>query len=152
MAAMKNTARPKFRVALLTLVLAGVASMSLAGTVQAKVLTGGCLVGGADCLETAIPIEPDATVANPQVREWDSVSVAGDGQTLTIFFWMGPADCNGLHSVDVSQTDSGIDIGLSTGTPAGAEDLVCIQIAALYQTSVLLEQPLIGGGIFAPAE
>ena len=63
----------------------------------AKVVTGGCLVGGADCLETATPITADRTVTDPQPHNWESVAVATDGTSLTVYFWMGVPPCHGLH-------------------------------------------------------
>lgn len=110
-----------------------------------KVAVGGCLAGGADCLETATLIEPNATVVDATPHPWESVSVSGDGTTLSVYFWMGVPECNGLHSVEVTSTDSGIDLVLNTGIPAGAEDLMCIALAQLYRTDVELDQPLIGG-------
>lgn len=111
----------------------------------AKVAVGGCLAGGADCPEAAIPITPDPTVTNASPQPWESVSVAPDGTSLSVYFWMGVQECNGLQSVEVTPTESGIDLVLMTGTPAGAEDMVCIAIAQLYRTDVQLDTPLIGG-------
>jgi hypothetical protein len=111
----------------------------------AKVATGGCLAGGADCLETAIPITPDPTVTDAVPHPWESVSVASDGTSLSVYFWMGVEECHGLQSVEVTPTASGIDLVLMTGVPEGAQDMVCIQIAQLYRTDVALDVPLIGG-------
>jgi hypothetical protein len=113
----------------------------------AKVATGGCLAGGADCLETAIPITPDPTVTNATPQPWESVSVASDGTSLRVYFWMGVEECHGLQSVEVTPTETGIDLVLMTGVPAGAEDMMCIAIAQLYQADVALDEPLISGGV-----
>jgi hypothetical protein len=91
----------------------------------------------------ATPIEPDTTVVQPRPHAWDSILVSGDGLHLSIHFWMGIEECNGLHSVRVSPTDTGIDVQLETGVPAGSEDMACIEIAQLYVTSVTLAEPLI---------
>lgn len=91
----------------------------------------------------ATAIEPDPTVTNPRPHSWDRVVVGTDGLTLSVYFWMGIEDCNGLHGVTVSPTDSGIALQLQTGTPAGAEDMACIEIAELYVTTVALDEPLI---------
>lgn len=111
----------------------------------AKVATGGCLAGGADCLETATLIVPDPTVTDPQPHNWEVVAVASDGTSLSVYFWMGVPPCHGLHSVEVTPTASGIDLELFTGVPEGAEDAVCIAIAQLFRTDVQLEEPLISG-------
>jgi hypothetical protein len=92
----------------------------------------------------ATPIEPDPTVRDPRPHAWDRVVVHGDGVTLDVFFWMGIEACNGLHSVTVTPSDSGIDLQLMTGQPAGmARDTACIEIAQLYVTTVTLDEPLI---------
>lgn len=95
----------------------------------------------------ATAIEADATVQDPRPHTWDRVVVASDGVTLNIFFWMGIEQCNGLHSVNITTTDSGIDLRLLTGIPAGVPtDIVCIELAQLYRTTAVLDEPLITGG------
>ena len=91
----------------------------------------------------AVMIEPDPTVTSPRPHAWDRIVVSSDGLGLDIYFWMGIEDCNGLHNVTASPTRSGIDVALQTGIPAGAEDMVCIEIALLYVSSVTLDEPLI---------
>jgi len=129
------------------LAIPAVASAQDASTEEpaAKVAVGGCLSGGADCQETATLIEPDPTVTDPQPHTWDSVSVASDGTSLSVYFWMGVPECHGLNSVEVIPTGTGIELTLYTGVPAGAENVACIAIAQLYRTDVQLEQPLVGG-------
>jgi hypothetical protein len=56
---------------------------------------------------------------------------------------MGVEDCYGLHSVEVTPSDSGIGITLLTGTAADAEGRLCVALAQLYSTTVTLEAPLI---------
>jgi hypothetical protein len=136
---------PALAIAMLALPGAAAAQDATSEAPAAKVAVGGCLAGGADCLETATLIEPDATVTDPTPHSWESVSVASDGMTLSVYFWMGVPECNGLNSVEVTPTETGIDIVLLTGVPAGAEDNVCIAIAQLYRTDVVLDQTLIGG-------
>jgi len=98
-------------------------------------------------LPGATPIQPDPTITDPRPHAWDHIAVSSDGMTLSIYFWMVIEDCNGLHSVTVSSTDSGIDVQLATGIPAGAEDMACIELAQLYVTTVTLEEPLISGAV-----
>ena len=100
---------------------------------------------GAGCGQHTIVIEPDPTVTSPTPHAWDRVVVGADGVTLDVYFWMGVRECNGLHSVDVAPTDTGIDLVLMTGIPAGAEDMVCIALAQDYRTTVVLEEPLVTG-------
>ena len=90
------------------------------------------------------PITPDPTVVDPRPHAWDRIVVGSDGRTLDIHFWMGIEECNGLHSVTVSPTNTGIDVALASGTPADmAPGTACIEIAQPYVTTVTLDQPLI---------
>ena len=95
------------------------------------------------CTETATPIEPDPAVLDPRPTAWDHVIVSADGRSLEVTFWMGVEDCYGLHSVEVTPSDSGIGIRLLTGTAADAEGRLCVALAQLYSTTVRLEAPLI---------
>ncbi len=52
-------------------------------------------------------------------------------------------DCNGLHSVVVTPTEGGIDVSVRVGIPAGTESRICIEIAQLYRTTVVLDGTLI---------
>jgi hypothetical protein len=69
--------------------------------------------------------------------------VSADGRSLEVYFWMGVEDCYGLHSVEVTPSDSGIGISLLTGTAADAEGRLCIALAELYSTTVKLRVPII---------
>jgi hypothetical protein len=96
-----------------------------------------------ECTETATPIEPDPAVLAPRPTAWDHVVVSADGRSLEVYFWMGVEDCYGLHSVEVTPSDSGIGITLLTGTAADAEGRLCVALAQLYSTTLTLEAPLI---------
>ena len=96
-----------------------------------------------ECTETATPIEPDPAVLTPRPTAWDHVVVSPDGRSLEVYFWMGVEDCYGLHSVEVTPSDSGIGITLLTGTAADAEGRLCVALAQLYSTTVMLEAALI---------
>jgi hypothetical protein len=94
----------------------------------------------------AIPIEPDPNVVDPRPHAWDHIVVGAAGHTLDVVFWMGIEACNGLHSVTVTPTATGVDIALMTGTPPDMPpDTACIEIAQQYVTRVTLDAPLISG-------
>lgn len=94
----------------------------------------------------AIPIDADPSVVDPRPHAWEHIVVGADGHTLDVVFWMGIEACNGLHSVTVTPTASGIDVALMTGTPADMPpDTACIEIAQQYVTRVTLDAPLITG-------
>jgi hypothetical protein len=76
---------------------------------------------------------------------WDHVMVAPDGRTLTVYFWSGADSCYGLAGVEVDTTDGAPTITLQTGTRPGVE--VCVALAQLYSTDVVLDDPIIGGGV-----
>jgi hypothetical protein len=98
------------------------------------------------CLATATPIEPDDSLTSPTPVPFDHVTVSADGRTLTVYFWMGVQECNGLHSVEVEPTDGGITLSILTGIPDDAISRICIELAQLYSTVVTLDAPLIVDG------
>jgi hypothetical protein len=90
-------------------------------------------------------VTPDPALINQQPIGWDHIVVAPDGQSLTVYFWNGVADCYGLAKVDVTPAQGGADVQLYSGSvPPGTQ--VCIEIAQLYKVEVLLDSPVIGGG------
>jgi hypothetical protein len=99
------------------------------------------------CLATATPIEPDDSLTSPTPVPFDHVTVSADGRTLTVYFWMGVQECNGLHSVEVEPLpDGGITLTVLTGIPEDAISRICIELAQLYSTVVTLDEPLIVPG------
>jgi hypothetical protein len=142
------------RVTRLALALLALAPVALAGpaTAQSDEPTSPPLLAcgpGADpsldalCLGMATPIEPDDSMLDPQPVAWDRIEVAADGRTLTVYFWMGVQDCNGLHSVEVTPADGGIELTVLAGIPEDAATRICIELAQLYSTVVTLDEPLI---------
>ncbi len=101
---------------------------------------------------TEPPFDDGATPAVPEdglqdIIEvpWDHVTVAPDGRTLTVYYWGGAPECYGLAGVEVDVTGAVPTITLQTGTRPGVE--VCIAIAQLYRTQVVLDSPVLGGGV-----
>jgi hypothetical protein len=102
--------------------------------------------------EEPLPAEDGATAVVPEDglhdiidTPWDHITVAPDGRTLTVYFWSGAQDCYGLAGVTVDETDAVPSITLQTGTRPGVE--VCVAIAQLYSTDVVLDAPIVGGGV-----
>jgi hypothetical protein len=100
-------------------------------------------VDPATCGDGATAIDPDPGVLDPRPIAWDHIVVAPDGRSLTVYFWMGVQECNGLHSVVVTPTDTGIDVSVLVGIPEGAASRICIELAQLYRTTVVLDAPLV---------
>jgi hypothetical protein len=96
----------------------------------------------------AIPLFPDPTVTNETPTAWDHVTVAPDGQTLTVYFVSGAEACYGLKSVTVTPAADGAPptISLLTGLRADAANKRCMELAVLYSTVVVLDVPILGGG------
>lgn len=92
----------------------------------------------------ATPAVPDPTVVDLHPQPWDHITVAPDGRTLTIYYWSGVPACYGLGRVEVVTGDAGLTITLFTGTVPGSA--MCIEMAQLYSTVVVLDGPLILGG------
>lgn len=111
---------------------------------------GGVPTGSGDVPET--PFDDGATPAMPEdgltdivETPWDHITVAPDGRSLTVYYWSGADACYGLAGVEVDVTGAIPVISLQTGTRPGVE--VCIAIAQLYRTPVVLDDPIVGGGV-----
>ena len=92
----------------------------------------------------ATPVEPEKGLRDIQDVPWDHINVAPDGRTLTVYLWSGAEGCYGLAGVKVDETGDVPVITLQVGTRPGVE--VCIAIAQLYSTQVVLDQSIVGGG------
>ena len=124
------------------LILVTAASVTAAGPNFSTGTGGGTPPSSGD---GATRVNPDPTVTNLHRSAWDHIRVSANGKKLTVYFWMGLQDCNGLGRVDVSRQNGQLKIKLWTGTPAGAENVVCPEIAQFYKTVVHLDRPIIGG-------
>jgi hypothetical protein len=93
-----------------------------------------------------IPAEPDPSMVDQVERAWEYVLVGPDGRTLSVHFWNGVETCYGLARVEVSRGEQSVDIRLWTGTRPEAVDMACIEIAQMYRTEVVLDEPILGGG------
>ncbi len=93
----------------------------------------------------AIPVVPEDGLVDVRTQGWDHITVAPDGRTLTVYFWAGVQDCYGLAGVTVDQTGDVPVIQLQVGTRPGAG--ACIDLAQLFSTTVVLETPILGGGL-----
>lgn len=128
--------------AVATLLVAGAAVAGAASPgVSPQVLPG----------EPNVPWDDGATVAEPRTdlvdvgpRTWEHVLLAPDGRTATVYFWMGPAACEGLADIDVRPTDTGYRLLVMTGQVPGAD--VCTDIVQLYRSVVALDDRIISGG------
>jgi hypothetical protein len=92
----------------------------------------------------ATPVEPEKGLLDIGDVPWDHLNVAPDGRTLTVYFWSGAEACYGLAGVTVDATGDIPVITLQVGTRPGVD--VCIAIAQLYSTQVVLDEPIVGGG------
>jgi hypothetical protein len=133
--------------------------MGALGTLVFAVVAGVATVAAADPSATVpvLPGEPnvpwdDGAVAaevrtdlvGVHPRMWDHVLLAPDGRTATVYFTMGPPECNGLAGIDVAPADPGFRILVLTGDVPGAE--VCPEIVQLYRSVVVLDERVITGG------
>ena len=104
---------------------------------------------------TPAPADPTAggaTLAVPRddlsdirTQPWDHIDVGSDGRTLTVYFWNGVDTCYGLAGVDVSTTEGVVTIAVRVGTLPYVD--ACIEMAQLYKTIVVLDTPVIAGGL-----
>ena len=98
------------------------------------------------------PDSDGATLAVPQdgltdirIQGWDHIDVAPDGRTLTVYYWSGVDTCFGLAGVQVTDIDGVVTVQLQVGTLPGVE--MCIEMAQSYKTIVVLDAPVLGGGL-----
>jgi hypothetical protein len=96
-------------------------------------------------LEGATPAVVDPSVRDTVPTMWERIVVAPDGRTLTVYFWSGTQECYGLGGVEVARDGDRLTISLWTGRLAEAPE-ACIDIAQLYHTGLVLDEPLVVGG------
>ena len=95
----------------------------------------------------AIPVEPDPEIISPVATPWQWIEVAPDGKTLTVYFWNGATGCNGLKDVEVTQVDGVTTVTVYTGLTPEAMNTTCLAALILYSTVVVLDAPVLGGGV-----
>lgn len=102
--------------------------------------------------EEPLPSDDGATAVVPEEglediidTPWDHITVAPDGRTLTVYYWSGVDSCFGLAGVTVDVSGAVPTITLQTGSRPGVE--VCVALAQLYSTDIVLDEPIIGGGV-----
>ncbi|MFN8120797.1 MAG: hypothetical protein U0237_00055 [Thermoleophilia bacterium] len=94
----------------------------------------------------ATPAVPNPAVTGAQPVPFDHIEVAPDGRTLTIYYWYGAEGCYGLKQVDTAVTDQGVVVTIWAGMLPEAINRMCIDIAQLYSTQVVLDQPVFVNG------
>jgi hypothetical protein len=139
-----RTARPVLALAAGVLLATVGAGAAFAQSPDASVDPSTPVVGVPD--DGAIPVVPDPTVTGEQPVGWDHITVGPDGRTLTVYFWNGAQECYGLKDVQVEMVDGVPSITLMTGMQADAIAKICIEIAQLYSTQVVLDEPILLGG------
>jgi hypothetical protein len=100
-----------------------------------------------DPVDGATPAVPDPTITGEQPTAWDHVAVSPDGRTLTVYFYNGAEGCYGLKDVQVEVVGGVPTITVLTGMRQDAISRLCIEIAQLYKTDVVLDAPILGGGV-----
>lgn len=97
---------------------------------------------------TAVAITPmPGAIVEPQPIGWDHVTIQPDGRTLTVFFWNGPDVCFGLDRVELVEVDGALRITPWVGFREDAADKRCTADLVLQSTMLLLETPILGGGL-----
>lgn len=94
----------------------------------------------------ATPAVPNLRVTGAAPMPWTHIDVAPDGRTLTVYFWNGVAACYGMKDVHVTVVDGVTTVTVYTGLLPEAINRLCIDIAQLYKTVVVLDAPILGGG------
>jgi hypothetical protein len=106
------------------LMLATAATASAAGSDKSVSSPAtGTTPGGAG--DGATRVYPDPSVIDLHRQSWDHISVSANGRKLTVYFWMGVQQCNGLGRVDVVRKDGHLQVRLWTGTQAKSAGMAC---------------------------
>jgi hypothetical protein len=105
-------------------------------------------VDGSISPDNATNVTPTTHVRDPRPMPIDHLSVAADGRTVTVYWFGGVDTCYALASVDVTTGADGAPvITVYEGTRAELPpDTMCIEIAVLKSTVIVLDQPLFHDG------
>jgi hypothetical protein len=96
----------------------------------------------------ATPAFPNPNVTGAQPIAFDHIDVAPDGRTLTIYYWHGVEGCYGLKEVTVAPIDGGYAVTIWAGMLPEAINRLCVDMAQLYSTTVVLDTPVfVNGGL-----
>ena len=91
----------------------------------------------------ASPVEPQPGQDDVRPVGWESAKPIGD-RTVRVKFWSGVEPCNVLDRVETEYGPKSVTITLYEGHTPTDEDVACIELALLKQTTVELEEPLDG--------
>jgi hypothetical protein len=92
-------------------------------------------------------VQPEPDIIDPRAHAWDSIDVGADGLTLTVRWYGGVPDCYGLAEVRVERVDGVLTVTVFEGTRAKAAGQACIELAMLKSTTIVLDEPILGGGV-----
>lgn len=96
----------------------------------------------------ATPAIPNPAVTGAQPIPFDHITVAPDGKTLTVYYWYGVEGCYGLKDVTVAPIDGGYAVTIWAGMLPEAINRMCVDMAQLYSTIVVLDTPVfVNGGL-----
>lgn len=96
----------------------------------------------------ATPAVPNPNVTGAQPIPFDHIDVAPDGRTLTIYYWHGVEGCYGLKEVTVAPIEGGYAVTIWAGMLPEAINRMCVDMAQLYSTTVVLDTPVfVNGGL-----
>ncbi len=91
-------------------------------------------------------VEPQPGRESPAPVPFESAEAdPTDDQQLIVRYWAGIPPCNVLDRVEVDETDTAVTVTIYVGTdPDAGDDVVCIEIAKLFETVLELDAPLGG--------
>ncbi|MCZ7527798.1 MAG: hypothetical protein M5U14_16340 [Acidimicrobiia bacterium] len=88
-------------------------------------------------------VEPDPSAVDARPVPIESWATEDAGRTLLVRFWSGVAPCYVPAGVDVVETPEQVTVTVLVGRdPSAGPDVVCIELAKLYEVAVTLEEPL----------
>lgn len=91
----------------------------------------------------ASPVEPQPGQVDVRPVRWESAKPLGDS-SVKVKFWSGVEPCNVLDRVETEYAPKAVTITLYEGHSPTEEEVACIELALMKQTTVELEEPLGG--------
>lgn len=89
----------------------------------------------------ASPVEPQPGQEDVRAIRWHSAKAIGN-EAVRVRFWSGVEPCNVLDHVEVDYSATAVTITLYEGSSPTEEDVACIELALLKETTVELDEPL----------
>lgn len=122
-----------------------VSTVTASLTVEVVEVASAPVVGlGESYLDEPIIGVPRGDIEDAREVPWSRIEIHPDGRSLDVYYLNGLEECFGLDRIEVSPTDSGLDIKVFTGHRPF--EGLCRLPGRLWMTTVELDELLVTGG------